>query len=81
MAKKGRPKKTKLACKTTAKVVGNHVTVKATCPIKSKVVKTPCAPRKKYTKKPVPRVCKGLAGIALKECKKIMRKEYQIRLK
>ena len=75
MASKGRKKG---VCKTTAKVVGNHVTVKATCPVKPKVVKAPCAPRKKYTKKPVPRLCKGLKGRTLKECKRISRKEYRI---
>lgn len=66
----------KLACKTTSKVTGNYVTVKATCPIKPKVVKVPCKPRKKYEHKPVPRLCKGLTGRAKKECIRIAHKKY-----
>ncbi len=75
MAKKGRKKG---ACKTTAKVTGNHVTIRTTCPVKSKVVKAPCAPRKKYRREPVPQVCKGLTGRSLKECKRITRKKYTL---
>lgn len=69
---KHRPKK---ACKSTAKVVGDHVTIKATCPLKQ----PKCSPKGSGKKhKSTPRVCKGLKGRALKECKKIMHKQYKL---
>jgi hypothetical protein len=75
MARKGREKS---VCKTTAKVIGSRVTVKTTCLVKPKVVKVPCGKRKKYTKAPVPRICKGLKGRALDECKRIIHKKYTL---
>lgn len=79
MARKERKKG---ACKTTTKVTGNRVTIKTICPVKTKIVKQPCAPRKKYTKRPVPRtprICKGLKGRSKKECIRISRKQYYIK--
>lgn len=64
----------KKGCKSTAKVIGNHVTVKATCPLKPKKC-TPKSPGKRK-KTRTPGVCKGLKGRSLKECKKIIHKKY-----
>lgn len=77
---KHKGRKSKTACKTTAKVIGNHVTVKTTCPLKPKVVKAPCAKPKKVVRKrtPTPLPCKGLAGRALTECRHIMHKKYTL---
>ena len=64
-------RKHKSACTAHAKVSGNHVTVKATCPVKSKtttVVKRVKARRTKHTE--VPSTCKGLKKKARKECAK-----------
>ena len=63
----------KKACTSSAKVVGSHVTVKATCPIKGGKGKAPCAKplkvrRTKHTD--VPASCKGLKKKARKACAK-----------
>lgn len=75
MVKKGRPKKQ--ACKSTAKVIGKHVTVKTTCPLK---IKAPCLKSGKKTvskkRKEVPTPCKNLRGNLRKICVKSMKKYY-----
>lgn len=80
MTTKHKGRKSKTACKTTAKVIGNHVTVKTTCPLKPKVVKAPCAKIKKgvHKKARIPTQCKGLTGRSLTECKHIMHKKYTL---
>lgn len=61
-------------CKVSAKVVGSHVTVKATCPIKEKGTKAYVPVKKKVVKRKhvtkVPAACKGLKKKARKACAK-----------
>jgi len=65
-------RKYKSVCKASAKVVGNHVTMTATCPVKMKVAHV--KPTKKAVRrKPVtevPASCKGLKKQARKKCAK-----------
>ena len=59
------------SCTSSAHIKGNHVTVKATCPMKAgKVVRTVTKKSKTHKVTEVPPPCKGLKKKARKACAK-----------